>query len=219
MSLQELSLKKILDTSRDDLIADFFIPALSTSIRYDRGVGFFSAAWLRIAAKGIVEFARNSGRARWVTSPILSEGDWLALQQGEAARHDVVLRRVIERNIADLEQTLEHETLSALAWLVADGILNFKLALPRNKLAGGGSSTTNSEFLPTVSIIRLVSTVRTMRVSRERATTNQSKSFVHGMRPLHHLLRRTFSDLRGYGITSTKTYRSSTCLKQHGHKL
>ena len=137
MSLRELSLKIILDTSRDDLIADFFIPALSASIRYDRGVGFFSAAWLRITARGIVEFARNSGRARWVTSPILSEGDWLALQQGEAARHDVILRRVIERNIDDLEQTLEHETLSALAWLVADGILNFKLALPRNKLAGG----------------------------------------------------------------------------------
>ena len=137
MSLRELSLKIILDTSRDDLIADFFIPALRASIRYDRGVGFFSAAWLRITARGIVEFARNSGRARWVTSPILSEGDWLALQQGEAARHDVILRRVIERNIADLEQTLEHETLSALAWLVADGILNFKLALPRNKLAGG----------------------------------------------------------------------------------
>ncbi len=137
MSLRKLSLKPVLDTSRDDLITDFFIPALSASIRYDRGVGFFSAAWLRVAAHGIVEFARNSGRARWVTSPILSEGDWLALRQGEAARHDAVLRRAIERNIADLEQTLECETLCALAWLVADGILDFKLALPRNKLAGG----------------------------------------------------------------------------------
>lgn len=137
MNLHELSFKAILDTSKDDLIKDFFIPALTVSMRYDRGVGYFSAAWLRIAAKGIVEFARNSGCARWVTSPILSEGDWLALQQGEAARHDVVLRHAIERNIADLEQTLERETLSALAWLVADRILDFKLAIPRNKLAGG----------------------------------------------------------------------------------
>jgi hypothetical protein len=34
-------------------------------------------------------------------------------------------------------QALEEETLSALAWLVADGILSFKLALPRNKLERG----------------------------------------------------------------------------------
>jgi hypothetical protein len=29
-------------------------------VRYDRGVGFFSASWLRLAAKGMTEFAVNS---------------------------------------------------------------------------------------------------------------------------------------------------------------
>lgn len=126
-----------LDTSSADLIADFFVPALRSSVRYDRGVGFFSAGWLRVAAEGMAAFARNSGSARWVTSPILSEADWQALQLGEAARSSEVLRRAIERNLDDLERTLKRETLSALAWLVADGILNFKLALPRNKLEHG----------------------------------------------------------------------------------
>ena len=60
----------VLDTSSGDLIKDFFDPALTSSIRYDRGVGFFSAAWLRLAAKGMTAFARNSGRARWIISPI-----------------------------------------------------------------------------------------------------------------------------------------------------
>jgi hypothetical protein len=32
---------------------------------------------------------------------------------------------------------LAKDTLSALAWMVADEILTFKLALPQNKLAGG----------------------------------------------------------------------------------
>jgi hypothetical protein len=84
----ELPLPKTLDTSTADIIADFFVPLLVHATRYDRGVGFFSAAWLRIAAEGMVAFAHNSGRARWVTSPILSEEDWQALQLGEAARHD-----------------------------------------------------------------------------------------------------------------------------------
>jgi len=47
----------VLDTSTNDIIRDFFNPALAVSVRYDRGVGFFSASWLRLAAKGMTEFA------------------------------------------------------------------------------------------------------------------------------------------------------------------
>lgn len=127
----------ILDTSTSDLMADLFLPALEASVRYDRGVGYFSSGWLRLAADGMVSFAANSGRARWVTSPILSERDWEALQLGEAARYDEVLRSSLKRNLDELERSLKQETLSALAWLLADGILTFKLALPRNRLERG----------------------------------------------------------------------------------
>lgn len=41
------------------------------------------------------------------------------------------------RNIKNLAQALQADTLSAMAWMVADGILDFKLALPMNKLTGG----------------------------------------------------------------------------------
>lgn len=135
--LSDIDFPPFIDTSRNDLIRDFFDPSLMASIRYDRGVGFFSAAWLRIAAKGMAEFAANSGYARWVTSPILSEADWRALQDGEAARCDETLKQAMKINLDVLEETLEQETLSALAWMVADGILDFKLALPRNKLKQG----------------------------------------------------------------------------------
>lgn len=84
-SLRELAFPSFLDTSSNDLITEFFVPALTHSMRYDRGVGFFSSGWLRIAARGMVEFAANGGRSRWVTSPILSEGDWEAMQAGDAA--------------------------------------------------------------------------------------------------------------------------------------
>ena len=137
MGFKAIELPSVLDTSSSDIVADFFVPALSQAVRYDRGVGFFSSGWLRVAAQGMLFFAQNSGRARWVTSPILSPEDWDALQVGEAARYDKVLRRAIERSLGDLEQSLKQETLSALAWLVADGILDFKLALPRNKLEHG----------------------------------------------------------------------------------
>lgn len=137
MSLTNLHLPYVMDTSSFNLITDFFVPALATSVRYDRGVGFFSSGWLKIAAKGMVEFAANGGRARWVTSPILSEADWTALRTGDVARYDPILRQALERNITDLAKALQEQTLSALAWMVADGILTFKIALPRNKLERG----------------------------------------------------------------------------------
>lgn len=116
---------------------EFFAPALSCSVRYDRAVGYFSSGWLRVAAAGMAPFAAGGGRGRWVTSPILDEADWEALRTGDAARADPVLKRALERNVADLAGTLEKETLSALAWMVAEEVLTFKLALPRNKLDRG----------------------------------------------------------------------------------
>jgi hypothetical protein len=126
-----------LDTSAADLSRDFFYPALSRAIRYDRAVGSFSSGWLRANAKGMLEFAMNGGKGRWITSPILAEEDWEALQSGDAARRDPALRKALERNISDLAEALEKDTMSALTWMVADGVLDFKLALPRNKLERG----------------------------------------------------------------------------------
>lgn len=126
-----------INTSSDNLAQDFFVPALSSAVRYDRAVGYFSSGWLKDNAQGMLSFAANSGRGRWVTSPILSEEDWEALQSGDAARRDPALRRALEHSIADLSELLEKDTLSALAWMVADGILTFRLALPRNKLERG----------------------------------------------------------------------------------
>ena len=85
----------------------------------------------------MINFAVNGGRARIITSPILDEDDWEALLLGEEARFDPVLHAALTRNIDELENTLEEETLSALAWMVADGVLTFKLALPVKKLEGG----------------------------------------------------------------------------------
>src|SRR5258708_1044728 len=136
-SFQDLNLPTMMDTSDHDLVSDFFTPLLSNSVLYDRGVGFFSSGWLRINCSGMVAFANNGGRARWVTSPILDEADWEALEAGNRARSDPALHQVLEQNITNLARTLERDTLSALAWMVADEIITFKLALPYHKLDQG----------------------------------------------------------------------------------
>ena len=113
-NLCDILFPPILDTSSGDIIRDFFNPALGASVRYDRGVGFFSAAWLRLAWSGMAEFAANGGRARWVTSPILSESDWEALLEGSAARLDETLKIAMDVNLHNLRTFMEKHTLSAL---------------------------------------------------------------------------------------------------------
>lgn len=80
--LSIISFPPILDTSSGDIIRDFFNPALAASIRYDRGVGFFSASWLRLASKGMTEFAANSGLARWVVElmKLIDASDYIELE-------------------------------------------------------------------------------------------------------------------------------------------
>lgn len=126
-----------IDSASASLYSDFFDRSLKVSISYNRGVGYFSSGWLRIAAAGMAAFAANGGRARWVTSPILSESDWEALYSGEQAKANEVLKASLAQSVQNLKQTLQRDTLTALSWMIADGILDFRLAVPQDKLAGG----------------------------------------------------------------------------------
>ena len=137
ITFQFLNLPAALDTSSNNFTTDFFEPLLSHAKQYDRAVGFFRSGWLRLNAKGIVTFAKNGGHARWLTSPILDKMDWEALLAGEMARMDSMMRDVLKRHIKGLTNTLKQDTRLALRWLIANDILSFKLAVPRNKLEGG----------------------------------------------------------------------------------
>ncbi len=117
------------DTSTDEILADFIIPALSRSDSYDRGVGYFTAGWLRLAASGLAALAARGGRARIIASPKLREEDVGALSTGMLARDDPALARSLRLTIAELENGLERDTLATLAWMVADGLLDFRIAV------------------------------------------------------------------------------------------
>jgi len=136
VGLREVWLRPSMDTSNDDLVRDFFRPLLERSISYCRGVGYFTSGWLRENAVGLTAFAQHGGHARMIVSPILEESDWDAMRSGAAARTNPAL-------YAELEQAAEHLCLelsenhrNALAWLIADEVIDFRLAFPRDRLTG-----------------------------------------------------------------------------------
>lgn len=124
------------NSSTNSLIDEFYIPALSRAQRYDRGVGYFTSGWLRMAATGLVKLAENGGIARFIASPKLSQQDWAALNQGICAKEDEILHNSLVKTLEELKEELNRDTLSALAWMIADNLLDFRIALPTAELDG-----------------------------------------------------------------------------------
>ncbi len=133
--LKDLEIKYIYDSSESDIIKDLFIPLLSKSIYYYRGVGYFSSGWLKIASKGILNFIKNKGKAHFITSPMLAEKDWLAFKIGNEAIQNELLKKTLLRNIENIETEIENNTLNILAWLISDKILNFFFAIPKYNIS------------------------------------------------------------------------------------
>lgn len=134
--LSDLELPADLDTSVDDIDAVLYNPCLRLSATYDRGVGYFSSSWLRRVANGVSIFAAHGGRMRLLTSPILSAKDWTALKNGDRARIDRELADSLRIEMENLEAHSRDDPVQVLAWMIADELLEVRLAVPMGKLDG-----------------------------------------------------------------------------------
>ncbi len=132
--LRNLDIDFNYNTSKNDMVKDFYLPIFSNSIKYKRGVGYFTSGWLKENAQGLAQFVENGGTIQFITSPILDKNDLEALQGNY--NQDIIDKSIIN-NIKEIEKNLEEDTRNLLGWLVYDGILEFKFAIPKNQLEGG----------------------------------------------------------------------------------
>lgn len=128
--LRELKIKAVYRSDEDNILEDFYLPALSVANSYDRAVGYFSAAMLSYAAQGISAFLQNDGKMRLII------GGELDAQDEQAIRDGYEMRAVSERfglNMVDaidrVNDALFYRRLEALSWLVGCGRLDIKIAL------------------------------------------------------------------------------------------
>lgn len=127
----------ILNTSDNNINKEFYEPCLKWADFYDRGVGYFTSGWIKANARGLSHFAAKGGKARWITSLNISEKDYIALTKGLVKPNDLNIIQIMKQNLDTLKSYLENKTLNALGWLIYDGIIEFKFALPTNKLESG----------------------------------------------------------------------------------
>ena len=111
-----------------DLVTLFYVPALEDAERYDRLTGYFNACALSLAARGIEGLVRNRGRMRLVAGCTLGAPEIEAIERGEQLR-DLVERRLTSLPL-DPPDSDSSQALELLAWMVARGFLDVKVAVP-----------------------------------------------------------------------------------------
>ena len=123
-TLQDISEKLKFESSEDNILNDFYIPALQAAIRYDRIAGFFSSSSLALAVDGFSKFFIKSGKMRIICCARLEEKDANSINNGSSEFSEI---------IEDLSlDEIKNETISnrmrVLSWLVNSERLQIRIA-------------------------------------------------------------------------------------------
>ncbi len=113
----------------DDRLHDFYIPALSCSLRYERTAGFFNSSALAVAAAGVARLVATGGTMCLLVGAELSQDDVRAIEQGRSLE-GIVAERLIAA-LGEPEEEVMRRRLEVLAWMVAAGRLEIRVVLPR----------------------------------------------------------------------------------------
>lgn len=128
MSLQDHIIKSEYRSLIDNVVQDFYIPLLNEAVFYRRAVGFFSSSSLVEISKGIASLARRGGKIQIVASPYLSDEDVEAIRKGYEDREKIIEKALLNQLSDETLDFYSMERLNLLATLIAEGILDIRIA-------------------------------------------------------------------------------------------
>ena len=122
--LKSVSFLPLYNSKSNDVLNDFYLPAMVNSIKYDRVSAFFDSKILRMYSKGLENIVKNNGYIRFVFSYELSEEDFESMKRGYELRNEIVnsLSHCIH------EEDAISEEFSNIAYLIANNIVDVKIA-------------------------------------------------------------------------------------------
>lgn len=114
-----------------DLVTKVYEPALERAILYQRITGYFSGAALALAARGLNALIANGGCMQLVVGCTLTPEDVAQVSAGLQLR-DILQARLLDALAIDLTSDDMRERLGWLAWMIACGTLDIKVAVGKN---------------------------------------------------------------------------------------
>ena len=136
MALSDLHIAKEYRNLKCDVINDFYVPILSNAVMYKRAVGFFNSAALYEMAIGLRHLVEKQGKMELIVSPRLTEEDIQSINLGYKTREEVIERALL-RDFDEPKNKTEFRKLNLLANLIAEGILDIKVAFKINANSAG----------------------------------------------------------------------------------
>jgi ERCC4-related helicase len=128
----------------------FYIPVLKRCRSYDRLSGFFSADSLVVVAAGVAGLLKNDGRMRLIVGLHDVEPDLVEAYRISKERAEELVREIGERIAAGLEKAediIARRRIEALAWMLVNGTLEVKVALPKKTFLGLGNGIFHEKLM------------------------------------------------------------------------
>ena len=118
-----------------NLVSLFYEPALSRSILYQRITGYFSADVFSLVARGLNGLIHSGGQMQLIVGCTLGERELQQIEEGYDLR-ELVSKGLAEKLGLTLDDELARERLGWLAWMIANGHLDIRVAVPKNDKGG-----------------------------------------------------------------------------------
>ena len=132
MSLRDHHIKSEYRSLIDNVIQDFYLPLLHEANLYKRAVGFFSSSSLVEISKGIGDMAKNGGKIEIIASPYLSDDDINTIKTGYENRNKIIEQALLRQLSDDHTDYYSIERLNLLANLIADNVMDIRIAYTDN---------------------------------------------------------------------------------------
>jgi SNF2 family DNA or RNA helicase len=132
------------------LASEFYIPVLRRTKQYWRISGYFSVDSLTVIAVGLAGLIKNNGRMRLIVglhdiSPELVEAYRLSRERAKEILED--FGRRISQDLDKVADEISRRRIEALAWMLANGMLEIKVALPKRTFLGLGNGIFHEKLM------------------------------------------------------------------------
>lgn len=140
-TFQELNFKEHYDSQKDNLLKDFYIPALANSKKYRRVVGYFNSKSLASVALGLKDFILNQGRMDLICGVDLDPSD-VNMVKFASERPEELLTSSFLSELDSIEDEIVKNHVKVLGWMIANKLLRIRVAVKvdenGNPLTKGG---------------------------------------------------------------------------------
>ena len=120
------------DSRINNIVTEFFIPALKESTTYRRIAGLFSSTSFSLCARGINELIANDGTIQLIISPILTTEDVNAIKNASHEDIEKIIENKIKNQLTSIESEFEKDHIFALKYLLKYNFLEIRINIQKD---------------------------------------------------------------------------------------